>query len=304
MTPATEEKRKQLQDFINRVLAPQDAVKGVVAIGSMASGHMSPESDIDAVLFLEPYDLFVAPAEAIWNPTDGVFHSIFAETDFPNGVALDLDRCDLAKWRDPAFLWPEGKKAELRMGLIVYDPSGQIAALIAERTAYNAEVRQQRLDESLIWLDQHLNWKDPQKVWDQMGPAVAHDRLNAAYEYLVKALFAYNGRWQIWRNREMQALLQLPWLPAGFQEKALPAAATAGHDFTAYQQRIDVLRELFQNFLDKLVEDGEYSSMPIDQAFIRQNQEPGRAWNMEEWNAIHRVRRLGLEIGPVSITEG
>ncbi|MFO7682225.1 MAG: nucleotidyltransferase domain-containing protein [Chloroflexota bacterium] len=304
MTPATEAKRQQLQIFIDRVLVPWDAVKGVVAIGSMASGHMSPESDIDAVLFLEPYDLFVAPAEALWNPADDTFHSIFAESDFPDGIPLDLDRCDLAKWRDPAYSWPEGKKAELSMGLIVYDPSGQISALIAERTAYSAEVRQQRLDESLVWLDQHLNWKDPQKMWDQMGPAIAHDRLNAAYSYLAKALFAYNGRWQIWRNREMQTLLQLPWLPAGFQEKALTAASASGHNFAAYQQRIDVLREMFQYLLDKLVEDGDYSSMPIDQAFIRQNQEPGRAWNMEEWNTIHRVRRLGLEMGPEQAAKG
>lgn len=295
MTPETIEKRQQLQLFIDRILAPSEAVKGVVAIGSMATDYMRADSDIDAVVFLEPYDLYIAPAEAIWNPDDDSFRSIFEETP-PHGIQLDLDRCDLAKWRDPDFQWPEGKKAELSSGLIVYDPTGQIAALIAERTAYDEATRQQRLDESIIWLDQHLNWTEPQKVWDNLGTAVAHDRLNAAYSYLVKALFAYNRRWQIWRNREMQVLLQLPWLPEGFQEKAANAATSSGLDFAAYQLRIEILQTFFQLLLNKLIEDGDYSAMPIDQAFVRQNQEPGRAWNMEEWQIIHRVRRLGMEM--------
>ncbi len=295
MTPETTEKRQQLQLFIDRVLSPMDAVKGVVAIGSMATGHMTAGSDIDAVVFLEPYDLYIAPAEAIWNPEDDSFHSIFAEPP-PPGIQLDLDRCDLAKWRDPDFPWPEGKKAELSSGLILYDPTGRIAELIAQRTAYDEDTRQQRLDDSLIWLDQQLNWIEPQQVWDRLGTAVAHDRLNAAYSYLVKALFAYNRRWQIWRNREMQVLLQLPWLPEGFQEKAANAATASGLDFAAYQQRVDILQTFFQLLLTKLIDEGDYSAMPVDQAFVRQHQEPGRAWNMEEWQIIHRVRRLGQEM--------
>ncbi|MCZ7670612.1 MAG: hypothetical protein M5U34_27395 [Chloroflexi bacterium] len=181
-------------------------------------------------------------------------------------------------------------------GLILYDPTGRIAELIAQRTAYDEDTRQQRLDDSLIWLDQQLNWIEPQQVWDRLGTAVAHDRLNAAYSYLVKALFAYNRRWQIWRNREMQVLLQLPWLPEGFQEKAANAATASGLDFAAYQQRVDILQTFFQLLLTKLIDEGDYPAMPVDQAFVRQHQEPGRAWNMEEWQIIHRVRRLGQEM--------
>ena len=66
MTPATEEKRRQLQQFIEAVLVGETAVKGVVAIGSMATGHMTPQSDIDAIIFLDPFDLYIVPAEAVW----------------------------------------------------------------------------------------------------------------------------------------------------------------------------------------------------------------------------------------------
>ena len=30
-------------------------------------------------VFLEPYDTYLVPAEAIWNPQNDTFHSIFSE---------------------------------------------------------------------------------------------------------------------------------------------------------------------------------------------------------------------------------
>jgi hypothetical protein len=38
--------------------------------------------------------------------------------------------------------------------------------------------------------------------------------------------------------------------------------------------------------------DGDYSNTPIDQAFIRSSEEPGRAWNIDEWNKFRRARLL------------
>lgn len=292
MTPTTETKRQQLQDFIEQVLAPETAVKGVVGIGSLASGQMHPDSDIDAVIFLDPYDLFIVPAESIWNPADDTFHSIFTDQKIPDGLQLDFARYNLAQWSDPAFTWPEGNRAELSNGWVAYDPSGEIKSLIFQKTAYNEETRQQRLDEALIWLDQHLIWDNPQKNWQKYGPATAFDRLSAAYRYLVQALFAYNRRWQIWRNREMPALLQLPWLPADFENRVLVAANAPSLDEAGYLARSAMLKELFQELLTELIECGDYSHMPVDQAFIRQHQEIGRAWNMEEWNRFHKLRDL------------
>lgn len=290
MTPATEEKRQQLLKFIAEVLAPETAVKGVVGIGSMASGQMHPDSDIDAVLFLDPYDLFIVPAESKWNPVDGTYHSIFDEV--PHGIQLDLARRNLAEWSAFDFEWPEGNRAELSVGWIAYDPSGEIAALIAQKTVYDDEIRQQRLDEALIWLEQHLTWSDPLQKWHTYGSVIAFDRLSAAYGYLVQALFAYNRQWQIWRNREMQELLKLPWLPTDFENRVLTAANAPSLDEAGYKARAAMLAELFRELLVELTNSGDYSTMPVDQAFIRHNQEIGRAWNMEEWHRFHKLREL------------
>jgi len=107
MTPETEQRRKEFQQFIEQVLAPETAVKGVVAIGSMATGHMTPVSDVDAVIFLDPFDLYIVPAEARWRASDDTFHSIFDES--VDGLPVDFLRLNWKQWSDPEFTWPEGK---------------------------------------------------------------------------------------------------------------------------------------------------------------------------------------------------
>jgi predicted nucleotidyltransferase len=289
-TDVTKEKRAALKSFIRRVLEPEPAVKAVVGIGSIATGHVRPDSDIDAVIFLDPFDLFIAPAEAIWRPEDNTFHSIFS--DNVEGTQLDFTRLDWKQWADPDIEWSEGHRAELSTGWLAYDPSGDAAHLIAVRAAYPEEVRLARLDEAIVWLDQHLSGDQPRKAWDSLGPTIAHDRLEAAYDFLVQGLFAYNRQWRIWRNREMQLLLRLPWLPEDFANRALLAANAAGHDHDGYAARAEMLHSLFKELLTQLVANGDYSAAPIDQAFIRSNDEPGRAWNMEEWNKFHQARKL------------
>lgn len=289
MTPATEQKRKQFNDFIQRVLAPEPAVKGVVGIGSIATGHMRPDSDVDAVVFFDPLDYYIVPAEAIWRADENTFHSIF--DDDVEGLPVDFLRLDWQEWSDPDFEWPEGRRAELAMGWIAFDPSGEVARLIAERTTYPDDVRLERLDEAITWLDQHLSRGKPQAIWDELGPAIAHDRLQAAYDYLVQALFAYNRQWRVWRNREMDALLSLAWLPKDFEERVVVAANAPSPDEDGYQARVDSLRALFNDLLEQLIATGDYSPTPIDQAFIRRSEEPGRSWNMDEWNKFRRARR-------------
>src|SRR4051794_9887004 len=117
-TPATLAKRDNLARFITAVLTPQPEVQGVVAIGSIATGQARADSDIDAVVFLDPSDPYVVPAEFLWHPVEGTFHSIFVEEEDlqRDGLAFDFTRLDLRQWTDADFEWPEGRKAELAEG--------------------------------------------------------------------------------------------------------------------------------------------------------------------------------------------
>jgi len=292
---ATLHKRHEFSSFIEEVLIPHPAVQGIVAIGSIATGHARPESDVDAVLFLDPFDPYVVPEESFWRRSDGSFHSIFSvradqETE---GLFLDIQRYDLRQWADPGFIWPEGRRAELAVGWIVFDRGGAIARLIAERTAYPDDLRHARLDEAIVRIDHLLGEDKPERVWESLGPAIAHDRLNAAYEYLAQALFAYNRRWRPWRNREMSYLLQLPWLPTHFAARVLPATNAPSLDRAGYDARVEVLRGLFNDFLTLLLAEEVYTEKPISEAFIRLHPGPGRSWDMDEWNVEYRKRKLG-----------
>lgn len=299
MTPSTEQKRDQFKQFIGEVLAPETAVKGVVGIGSIATGRMHPDSDIDAIIFLDPFDYHIVPAEAIWEPETDTFHSIFVDDEHlqRHGLQVDFLRLDWRKWSDPTFNWPEPRKAELSQGWIAFDHTGRLQEVIATHTAYDYDTRLKRLDEAIIWLDQHLNWDKPQERWQTLGPLLAHDRLHAACHYLVDGLFAFNSVWRPWRNREMDAVLKLAWLPDNFSERAIVAANAPNLEYAGYETRVEALQSLFADLLEQAVESGDYTHVPVDQAFIRQCEEPGRAWNMEEWNKFRTVRRMSEEDG-------
>ncbi|MGC9347731.1 MAG: hypothetical protein ACP5JG_06305 [Anaerolineae bacterium] len=51
------------------------------------------------------------------------------------------------------------------------------------------------------------------------------------------------------------------------------------------------MRYLFDDSIRRLVADGDYGEDVVAEAFIRSHDEPGRAWNMDMWNARHRQRK-------------
>jgi hypothetical protein len=288
---ATFQKRQDLMVFIERNLEPEPAVEAVVGIGSIASGLARQDSDIDAIIFLHPFNWYIIPAEFTWCPTDNTFHSIFNQTPVTEKwMQFDFARLDLAQWTDPSFEWPEERCAELHEGWLAFDRSGKVAELIETRTTYTDDVRTAKLDEAITWLDQHLSDDGPQVRWDSLGPVIAYDRLQAAYEYLVQALFAYNRCWRPWRNREMSSLLALSWLPENFATRIPVALGISSLDYIGYMSRVTCLQSLFLDITNRLISDGEYGEDIISEAFIRSHDEPGRAWNMEEWNRKHADR--------------
>jgi Nucleotidyltransferase domain len=292
LRPATQRKRQQFTHFVHRKLMVEPAVQGVLVVGSVARGTARDDSDIDAVVFLDPFDLYIVPAESIWREADDSFHSIMVEdTDLEeNGLQLDLKRLSWQLWRDPAHEWPEPMRAELASAWIAFDRNGKITSLVADRARYTDEARLARLDEAVGRLEQLLaDWR-PEQVWETLGPSIAHDRLHAAYAYVVQMLFAYNRTWQTWRDREMTVLLQLPWLPKDFNDHVLIALNAPSHDHAGYCARVKTLRYLFDEILNRLIVDGVYGNDPIIEAFIRNHEEPGRAWNMELWNEKHSER--------------
>ena len=282
-TPATAIKRQQLQQFIDAVLAPEPSVKALIIVGSVATGVARPDSDIDGFLLLDPYDDYVVPAEFLWRPSDGSFTGIF-DDEYPDSIQLDLTRRDFDTWADPERLWDEGERAALAEGWLAFDRTGTMAEVILERTAYDNTQRLAMLDAAIVAVDHICHDDSPARTYATLGPLVAHDRISAAYDDLVGALFAYNRRWLPWRARRTSYLLDLPWLPERFGERAVMAVGGE------YGQRVASLKALYDDLIARLEADGTYGDDPISEAFIRTHDEPGRSWNMAEWNARHAAR--------------
>ena len=288
MNLTTKKKRSELSRFIQQEIISETSVQGVVVIGSVAKGIARADSDIDAVVFLEPYDPYAIPAEFKWRPDDGTFHGIFSYV--VKSIQLDYTRLDLHKWSKPTYVWPESICAELSEGWLAFDRSGHIRGLIAERTCFSDVTRQERLDDATVNLDWLLGDETVEDTWERLGAGVAHYRLHSAFDYLVQALFAYNRRWRTIRSRELTDLLKLPWLPEKFDEQLVIATNALSATKDEYHRRAAILRQFFSELVSQCQQDGLYGVNAVSEAFIRQHDEPGRNWNMDEWNQRHRAR--------------
>ena len=54
----------------------------------------------------------------------------------------------------------------------------------------------------------------------------------------------------------------------------------------------EYLRQFFDELVDKCQRDGLYGVNAVNEAFMRRHDEPGRDWNMDEWNKKHKERNI------------
>ena len=106
----------------------------------------------------------------------------------------------------------------------------------------------------------------------------------------MQALFTYNRHWRTLRSRELSDLLRLQWLPDGFEEKLLLASNALSVTKQGYLRRAQLLQCLFREMVTKCQQDPLYENNPVDDTFMRPHNEPGRGWNMDEWNEKHKQR--------------
>lgn len=291
LTAPTHKKRADLMLAIERLLKPAPSVIGVVGVGSIALNTASEGSDIDVLVFMDPLDEYVVPAESIWCPWDDTFHSIFTEDSRVQneGIQLDCKLCDLRQWQTDDSVWTEGQRAGLAHGWIAFDRDGRVADLIAARTRYDDATRLAKLDQAINELDQLLNWDAPARTWEKHGPLVAFDRLNAAYDALIKLLFALNRRWRFWRDREMTHVLRLPWLPAHAEKRLLLAQHAPSLNEAGYLAQTSTLAGLFKDCVAHLQAEGTYGDDPTSEAFVRSTAgDPGRVWDLQAWSERRR----------------
>jgi hypothetical protein len=79
-------------------------------------------------------------------------------------------------------------------------------------------------------------------------------------------------------------------LPKKFDEQLLKLTNALTETKEGYLARAKSLKHCFEEVVAICQQDGLYGKNAVSEAFIRQNDEPGRDWNMEEWNRKHESR--------------
>ena len=149
---ATERKRADLKLVVDTFCVPASCIRGVIAVGSVASGHAGESSDIDD-------------------------HDIQEK-----GIHLDLKFLSLSKWSAEEFTWPEYYRSGLSDSWIAYDRNRSVERLIKARTAYDNKTRLSRLDEFILSFDDELRPGMPERNWERFGPLIAFGRLDSTYD--------------------------------------------------------------------------------------------------------------------------
>lgn len=289
LSAATHRLRAQLGDFITRHVAPHPTIKAVVVYGSVASGAATESSDVDAFVFMDPVDPWLLPAEAIWNPEEDSFRSIFSERPVvPGELQLDLTRVSLQERRGDAP-WPPADRAALTHRWVAFErPGTDVESLVVERIAMSERERRTALDAALLAADGLL--ENPETLWER-DELEALDALNAMWEAVMAGTYAINRVWMPYRGRGVRGLRRLPWRGALGDDLLMRCVATDGTDRAAFVKRAAALTRAHEALLAHLQDDPEFGEDPTFAAFLRAHDEPGRAWNIEEWSARHRGRR-------------
>lgn len=134
------------RQFVERKLVPWPAFEGALIVGSVAVGEARSDSDVDMILVFDPLDVRIVPGEFAWSPTDDEFYPIVGpnavEAHEIGGVQIDAKRLAIDDLESPDL--PAGLLHDLAHGLVLFDRSGRLAAVIERLLAYPRE--RQRTD--------------------------------------------------------------------------------------------------------------------------------------------------------------
>lgn len=287
ISAAAAEKRRALKGFIERHVIHREVIRAIVVYGSVANGAAVAESDVDAIVFMDPVDPYLLPAEAIWNPHDDSFRSIFSSETRPDDLQLDFKRVSWGEWASPSFTCPDVVRAHLDTTWVAYCRDGYDPVTVIERITTMTDDQQLHLiDEALLAVDGVP--EDPSEAWER-DPLEAVDGLAVQWDALLRCIYAINKVWFPYRGRAVRNLRSLPWY-AGLRGELLIGCVGGATDRSGYEARAGALLQVRESVLTRLTTDPRYDDDPIFAAFLRQHDEPGRAWNMAEWNERHALR--------------
>ncbi len=286
--------------FIERELEVWPEFRAALIVGSVAHRENRPDSDVDCIFVFDRVDERVVPAEFVWVPQTGSYHSISeVEASDVGGVQMDAWRVSTEEFSSSE--WDERLKHDLAAAIVIADRGGEIAPLLQERLQYPDALRQACVVEHFGRAGYYSEeWR--LRGWIGRGGLVgAHDQLTAAFEEILKLLHAYNRIWLPWRYRWLVSARKLAWLPDGFNDSVRLIATSVSRSQESLAQRRAAVAQLLEAIGVRLRAEG-LAAEP-GEAFQATHPRLGYGHNMGAWRQGHRellTERIGLHRLPGS----
>ena len=242
----------RLGDWAER-LVRVPGVAGVMLGGSRARGDHVPESDVDLGLYYRPpldvdalqnlADEVAGPGARVtrpgaWGPWVDGCAWLTVDGTAMDWIYRDLDRVHAA-WRDaragrfrfhaqvghplgfPDFAYP----GEVALGVVLVDPSGELASLQRETGAYPPPLRDTLV--TCVW-EASFTVAIARKAVGRVDTAYVAGCLFRAVALCAHALHGYAGRWLVNEKGAVASAGRLPHAPVAFAERAHGVLAHLG----------------------------------------------------------------------------
>ncbi len=274
--------------FIERELEVWPEFRAAMIVGSIAHGENRGDSDVDCIFVFDQVDERMVPAEFVWVPRTGSYHSIFeVEASVVAGVQIDAWRVSTEDFRSGE--WDEGLRHDLAASIVIADREGTTSLLLQERLQYPDALRQCRIAEHFGRAGYYSEeWRVHEWI-GRGGLGGAHDQLTAAFEEVLKLLHAYNRVWLPWRYRWLVSARKLSWLPDGFHASVQTITTTKAQSQENLAQRRAAVTRLLDAIGVRLRAEGLVAEP--GEAFRATHPGLGYAHNMEAWRKAHRELR-------------
>lgn len=260
-------------------------------VGSIAAGEARTDSDVDMVLVFDPLDVRVVPGEFAWSPTDDNFYPVVGpdavEAGDIGGVQIDAKRLSV-DYLESADL-PEGLLHELAHGLLLFDRTTRVEALVQRRVDYPLERRRETAfrHRDRAWIHQAKAELRRRDRWtSRVGLAGAVDVLVGGLEEVILLVHACNGEFTPYRYRWLLSIDQLEWVPEGFKTFRDAVLAPPVSD---PEERLAVACEAFDLVLSQV--DDHFRQLGwarhAGEVWADSHLELGFGYNMDAWKRAH-----------------
>lgn len=230
----TENRSDEYRAHLEKMLPGLQALPGVVGItlnGGLSRGYADHLSEIDVTLYLDS-DTF-----AVWQQGRAPITTGITMLD---RLLYDIKYVDLAAERMRRFesmeLW------DLSYAQILFDPSGEVASLIADKLARQPQAHEASGLMFSVWWYFRLAGD----IWIHRGDTLqGHLMLNHAVEALLKALFVANGEYIPHEKWLVHLSRSLEWTPVNWESRLFQAMCVADESVAALCERQSVIEQLW-----------------------------------------------------------